>query len=129
MGVTVDSSAVETPEEYGQFRMCFVYGASGSGRSITEATITASNSPYTLDGSFQFIHCDTSAGSIIVNVASANSLPLGDYTIDKITDDTNTVDIVAADGEDLAEGHSVQLTVRNGQPGGRGVYRLAPQHD
>jgi hypothetical protein len=94
--------------------------------SWAEITVTHAMSPYTMDGTVQFIHCDTSAGAVVINCNAAASFPLDYYAIDKATGDANTATVNAAAGESFPEGASITLSAQNGQPGG--VYAFAPKH-
>jgi hypothetical protein len=88
--------------------------------------VTSAMSPYSMDGTIQFVHCDTTAGNVVINVAPASLLALDFYSIDKSTSDAHTVTINAAAGESFPEGASITLSAPNGQPGG--VYPFLPRH-
>jgi hypothetical protein len=122
---TQDSNGNDSLHAYAPWRIVYNWGLEG-GQKKSEVTVTSAMSPYSMDGTIQFVHCDTTAGNVVINVAPASLLALDFYSIDKSTSDAHTVTINAAAGESFPEGASITLSAPNGQPGG--VYPFLPRH-
>jgi len=130
-GFMEDTSSNETNPDVACYRCLYITGESGTAKVNSEITITINDSPYTMDGLIQYIHCDTSISNgqaIEINANPMATFPLDAYYVDKSEGDADIVHLNSASGESWAEGPVITLDVKNGAAGGRGIYGFTPKH-